>query len=932
VRSTVFGREAELDAVERFLDATERSDLPNAALVLEGAPGIGKSVIWREAITRARQRGVRLLSSRPAEAEANLSYSGLADLVDPAYDEVRDDLPPPQQQALDVALLRTLAERQTDPRTTGTGFVSVVQALTANGPVILAIDDVQWLDRASARVLEFAVRRLPPRVNLLVTQRADSSDEPPLGLADELAEGSLERIRVGPLSVAALHHLIRARLGAAPSRPLLVRIASSSEGNPFYALEIARELPGDGAGLSGDVPLPLPERLHELVAARVAALSKRTRDGLLAVAMLSRVSASALAATFDSPQEMEAALAEAVDADVIVHDETGVRFTHPLLASAVYASASQTQRHAIRRRLADIVSDPEERARHAAHAATGPDEAAALEVERAAELALRRGAQDAAADLYHAATRLTPHERPSDASRRLLGASTATLAAGDPARARAIADNALDRAADAKDVAEALLLLGQIAWVESPGRQPIEYLERALGSAGEDRRLQGRIHALLAEYSLIDHERVLAHADAAVELLEDREDPALLATALLNEAFFSAQLGRGARHDLVEQAFILEERAGPDVERNRVGLIWLTCMDETDAARARHRLEDQWYRDRGEEGWRAERLAHLALANFYAGACDLAERAIEESCTAIEQMGQPAGPWGMTFNIRSLIDLHQGRADRARTTLLALGEEMERAQHRFFAAIVLSAIGSLELVSGDAGAAARAFRHMHEHLDAIGAADPIGLRTDPDEIEALLALGERGKALAVLEHLEWRHTTIPRAWTALAVPRARALVLAAQGEGAAGLAALDALDLDAAERVPLEHARTLLVKGRLHRRLKQRRAAADVLGEALERFVCLGAVTWEGQARAELARTGRRRSAPGELTPSELRVAELAAAGLRNREIAEAAFMSPKTVEANLARVYRKLGIKSRAELGAHMARMQTSGRQDLLT
>jgi DNA-binding NarL/FixJ family response regulator len=932
VGSPLFGRETELDAVERLLAATQRSDIPNAALVLEGAPGIGKSAIWREAVSRARQRGIRTLSSRPAEAEASLSYSGLADLVGSAYGDVRDELPPPQQHALDVALLRTLSERRTDPRTTATALVSLLHAHTARGPVILAIDDVQWLDRASARALEFAVRRLPPRVNLLVTQRADSSDEPPLGLAEELAHGSLERMLVGPLSVAALHHVIRARLGAVPSRPLLLRIASSSEGNPFYALEIARALPGDGVGLSGDVPLPLPERLHELVAARVATLSERTRDGLLAVAMLSRVSATALAATFDSPREMEAALAEAIDADVIVRDESGVRFTHPLLASAVYASASPTQRHDRRRRLAEVVSDPEERARHAAHAATGPDEATALDVERAAELALQRGAQDAAADLYQAAARLTSSERAGDAVRRLLGASTATLAAGDPAGARAIADTALDRATDAKDVAEALLLLGQIAWVETPGRQPIEYLERALESAEDDRRLQGRIHALLAEYSLIDHERVVAHADAAVELLEEREDPALLAKALLNKAFFTAQLGRGARHDLVERAFLLEERAGPDVERNRVGLIWLTNMDETEAARARHRLEDQWYGDRGEEGWRAERLAHLALANFYAGACDVAEYAIEESCTAIEQMGQPAGPWGMTFYIRSFIDLHQGRVERARPTLLAMREALERAQHRFFAAIVLSGIGLLEVVSGDADAAARAFRQMGVHLDAIGAADPIGIRTDPEEIEALLVLGERDKAQAVLEHLEWRHATIPRAWTALAVPRARALVLAAQGDGPAGLAALDALDLDAAERVPLEYARTLLVKGRVHRRLKQRRAAADVLGDALERFVGLGAGTWERQARAELARTGRRRPEPGELTPSELRVAELAATGLRNREIAEAAFMSPKTVEANLARVYRKLGIKSRAELGAHMGRMQAPGPQDLPT
>ena len=808
----------------------------------------------------------------------------------------------------------------------------MLHALVTHGPVILAIDDAQWLDRASLRSLEFAVRRLPPRISLLVTQRADSRNAPPLGLAEELRDESLEQVQLGPLSVAALHHMIRTRLGTVPSRPMLIRIASASGGNPFYALEIARMLPSVSLGLAGEAPLPIPDRLHELVEVRVAALSDSTREVMLAIAMLSRPSAAVLVAAFDSPQDVGAALAEASDADVVVDDEAVVRFTHPLLASVVYASVSEERRRGMHRRLAGVVSDPEERARHAARAATTPDEPTALEVERAAELALRRGAQDAAADLYHAAARLTPPDRTRDASRRLLGASDATLAAGDPASARAIADTALDHATDAKDVAEALLLLGQIAWVENPGRKPVEYLQQALESAEEDRRLQGRIHALLAEYSLIDQARVLAHADAAVGLLEEQEDPALIATALLNKAFFSAQLGRGARHDLVERAFLLEERAGPDIERNRVGLIWLTCMDEADAARARHRLEDQWYRDRGEEGWRAERLAHLALADFYAGSSDIAERAIEESCSAIEQMGQPAGPWGMTFYIRSLIDLQQGRLDRARGTLLPLCDELERAQHRFFAAIAHSAIGSLELMSGDAGAATRAFGQMHEHLDAIGVADPIGLRTDPDEIEALLALGEDDKARAVLEHLEWRHATIPRPWTALALPRARGLVLAAQGDPAGGLEALKALDLDLAERVPLEHARSLLVKGRLHRRLKQRRAAAEVLGEALEQFVRLGAATWEAQARAELDRTGRRRSAPGELTPSELRVAELAAAGLRNREIAGAAFMSPKTVEANLARVYRKLGIKSRAELGAHIARRQASGRPDLLT
>jgi DNA-binding CsgD family transcriptional regulator len=925
-RSTLFGREFELDAVDRFVLGAVGSEVPNAALVLEGPPGIGKSAIWREAISRARQRGIRTLSARPSEVEGSLSYSGLTDLIGPVYDEVRDDLSAPHQQALDVVLLRAVADHRTDPRTSASGLVAVLSALAKRSPLILAIDDAQWLDPASGRALEFAVRRLPTRIHLLLTQRSESNIEPPLGLAGEFEAASRKRLRLGPLSSADLYHVIGARLGQPPSRPLLVRIASSSEGNPLYALELARSLPRGGIGLSRAVPLPMPGQLHEIIARRVNRLSEKTREVLLAVTMLSRVTATDLVAAFHSPNDVETGLAEAEDADVVVRDAVGVRFTHPLLASAVYALASAGQRRDMRRRLVEIVSDPEERARHAAYAATEPDEATALEVERAAELALRRGAQDAAADLYEAAASLTPAERPSDASRRQRGAAGARLAVGDLPGARILADSALDQASYATDIAEALVLLGQIAWVEGSGRQPIGYLERALVHAGEDRRLQGRIHALLAEYSLNDHRRVLEHSDLAAELLDERENPSLLANALLNKAFFSAQLGRGAPQDLVERAFRLEARSGPDAERNRVGLIWLTCMDETDAVRARYRVEDQWYRDRGEEGWRAERLSHLALANFYAGAWRQAESAIKESCTTVEQTGQPLGPWGMAFYIRALIDLHQGRTDQARSTLLELRDELERQQHHFFAAIVLSALGTLNIVLHDPAAATAAFQQMHSYLDAVGAVDPIGLRTDVDEIEALLALSEVDRARAVLDHLEWRHAAIPRPWTAVVLPGARGLVRAAEGDVSGGLEALMTLDLESAERVPLEHARTLLRQGRLHRRLKHRRAAAEVLGEALHRFERLGAATWEREARDELARTGLRRPEPGVLTPSELRVAELAAEGLRNREIAAAAFVSPKTVEANLARVYGKLGIKSRAELGGRMADRRRAG------
>jgi DNA-binding NarL/FixJ family response regulator len=927
VAGVLFGREVELAAVERFLDAAERESV---ALLIEGDAGIGKTAIWRSALARADDRGLRVLSTRPAEAEARLSYAALADLVGSAYDDVRGELPPPQRRALDVALLRVEGHGRTDPRTTGTGLVTMLQAVAASAPVVLAIDDAQWLDRASERALAFAVRRLPSGISLLLTRRADRAAPMPLGMADALPGSSLERLDVTPLTVAALHHVIGTSLGAAPSRPMLLRIAAASGGNPFYALEIARTMErADHDALGGSAAIS--DRLHELVAGRVGGISEPSREVLLAVASLSRPSRTVLADMFGSSR-LEASLAEARAAGVIAMDGNAIEFTHPLLGSSVYRSASHDRRRRMHQHLADLVSDLEERARHLANAASSPDEGTADEIERAAELAARRGSPDAAADLFGAAARLTPDDRAGNASRRLMARASALLAAGDPPGARTAAEEARRRSTDAPQIAEVLLLLAEIAWVEEPGRQPIEYLERALEHAGDEPRLRGRIHARLAEYSVLDPASVLEHSDIAIDLLDARDAPALLAAALLNKAFFSAQAGHGAPHALVERAFRLEEDAGPEVERNRVGLIWLTCMDEAEAARDRYRVEDEWYRNRGEDGWRAERLAHLALTEFHAGESDLAERAIEESCTLIEQMGQPAGPWGMTFYIRSVIDLHHGRANRARATLIPMLQTLESAEHWFFSAVVLSAIGSLEFVSNDLQAADAAFRGMRRHLDAIGAVDPIGLRTDPDEVEVLIGLGAIGRAQAVLEQLEQRHAAIPRAWTAVALPRVRALVLAARGEPEAGLDALAHPDVAAADRVPLEHARTLLAKGRLHRRLKQRRIAAEVLGEARERFASLGAASWEPIAAAELARTGIRRPAPEELTPSELRVAELAAAGLTNRDVAKAAFMSPKTVEANLARIYRKLGITSRAELGARMAARESRGQADLQT
>ena len=909
MESAIIGRDAAVAAVERFLDRVAEA---GGALAFEGEAGIGKTTIWSAALASAEQRGFRVLAARPAEAEAAFSYAGLTDLVAEAFGQVREDMPLPQRYALDVVLLREETDERADARTTAMGFLGVLKALAEKSPVVVAIDDLQWLDRASQRALEFASRRLPARVGVMSTRRSQG------GVPRALAPDSVERVVLGPLSVAALHELIRSQLGTAPARPVLVRIASASGGNPFYALEIARTLAQDPELARRD-RLPIPDSLQELVMTRVRPLSDRAREVVLAAAALSRPTVPALIAALGAEHEAEAAIVEAEESGIFVAEHGRIRFAHPLLASAVYATASGERRRQLHRHLAGVVSDPEERARHLAQSATEANGSTAAEIELAADQAARRGAQDAAAELFAAAARLTPDESPDDAAKRLLGEAAAHFAAGDPSGARGVAETALERAEAATLCAEANVLLSEIAWVESPGRPQVEYLERALSLAGDDRRLCGRIHAKLCEASLLDQRKALEHAEAAAALLNEDEDPGLLAQVLINKLFFGAQVGRKAPRRVLERALRLEERAGPNEQRSRVPLMWFAWMDELEAARNRHAFEDQWYGDRGEEGWRAERLGQLAFAELMAGNWEVAERMIEESCTTLEQMGLRVGPWGMMWRLRANVDLHRGRIERARKTLLSLAEECERTGHSFFAAVALSALGSVELATGDAEAADRAFVAFRRHLDTIGAVAPPGPRVEADHVEALVELGQLERAGAVLQHLEWRGRTIPRPWITVALPRARALILAAGGDAAAGLAELAEVDAEAAARVPCEHGRTLLVKGRLHRRLKQKRAAADTLREALAIFERIGAPMWAEQARRELERIGLRR-APDELTASEQRVAELAATGLTNRQVASAAFMSPKTVEANLSRVYRKLGIRSRAELGARMA------------
>jgi DNA-binding NarL/FixJ family response regulator len=547
-------------------------------------------------------------------------------------------------------------------------------------------------------------------------------------------------------------------------------------------------------------------------------------------------------------------------------------------------------------------------------------------VETGAREAALRGAYDASAELFEAARRLTPAGRQDDLARRTLGHALAALKGGDVATARGLAVSADTGGLPSALNVERFRLLAEVEWDDGATKLSTEYLERALAAAADDRELSAGILTRLVMAGMpADPARALGHAERAMGILSEDREPELLASILIDRFLAGVFLGRGARRELLERGLALEAKAGPAVYPHPVPLIWFQCVDDIEGTVARHAREDTWARERGDDRMRAERLGYLAMVELRAGQWDLAEQHAERSCETLGE-GDVSGRSAHAFAWRSLIDACRGRVDRARTTLQPLVAEAARTEKAWWGAILLSVLGFVEFAAGNHGAADDALTKMRDLLDGIGIKDGLLERTEPFHVESLISLGQLDRAREVLARLEERGRTLPRAWIDITVPRARALILAAEGDPAAALTALDELDFTAASRLPFELASAWLVKGHLHRRLKQRKLAAQAFTEARTMFERLGAPTWAQQASSELARVGPRRRAPDELTATELRVAGLAATGMTNREVAQVTYMSSKTVEAHLASIYRKLGIRSRAQLGARVAALGLTG------
>jgi predicted ATPase len=349
--SEIVGRDAELEMVRSVL-----TSLPGGprALLLEGQAGIGKTALWRAALAEAGANDIRVLSCVADQAEAGLAFVGLGDLVRDVLDNVRVSLSDPQREALEIALLerRSSSGPPPDAKTAGVALRALLVELSRGTPVVVAVDDVQWLDAETARALAFAVRRLSGLpVGVLATVRVPHAVSDVLGLERALGPG-LSRVRLEALSLGALRALLALRLGYSYPRPVLVRIADTSGGNPLFALEIARAL-GPSPSLQAGAPLPVPESLRELVVDRLAALPSSARTSLLVASALSHPRIELVERCSSS-----SGLNAAEEAGLLRTEDGRVIFTHPLYASAVYSSAATGHRRELHRRLADLASEP----------------------------------------------------------------------------------------------------------------------------------------------------------------------------------------------------------------------------------------------------------------------------------------------------------------------------------------------------------------------------------------------------------------------------------------------------------------------------------------------------------------------------------------------------------------------------------------------
>ena len=916
--ATVIGREAELGSIEAFLARVEGGP---TALVLSGEAGIGKTILWETGVEEVEERFGRVLMHRSVEAEALLSFTGLSDLLAPVFEEVAPMLAPLRRRALEVSLL--LAEPGSDApdsRAIGLALLDVLQMLAEQGSVVLALDDLQWLDPSSAGVLQIALRRLrDERVGVLATVRTAPETTVPVELDRAFAADRLARLTIGPLSMGALHHLLRERVGLDLTRPELVRVQEASAGNPFFALELGRELVRTGSRPTTGRALPVPDSLHELLGGRLGRLPTDTGDVVLFAAALARPTVELVVKAHGHRETVVDALDTAAREGVVELEDSRLRFAHPLLASICYEQAPIWKRRAIHGALARAVVDVEERARHMALSVDGPDAVAASYLDVAAEQAGARGATASAAELSELAADLTPGDPALERQRRLRSAIFHRLA-GDSARAVLLLEGILTEVPEGLERSDVLFELAST--LRADPQTTIEHLDEALVNAAGDEIREARILGYRGWMRVFqaDIDAALVDTRAALEKAERIGDPALVAVMIGHVAIAEGRAG-DFTPGLVERGVEIEQRLGLQLQYNESPSVSLSrrLAGQGDLDRARALLQEieAQAAARGDERLRAQARGAHARIEWFAGDWQLA---LDLATQAHELHDRIQHDVGHTVRLKALAEADLGAVEQARASAETAMTTAQEMSDREWALLSAGVLGRLELALGDLDAALGYVRELPGELLSKGYKDP----TAPvwgDAIEILIAGGQLEQASHYLGEYESNSSRAGSPWAVAVAARCRGLLAAAEDDLASAVAAFER-SLAELEGLPypFERGRTLLCFGTVRRQAQQRKAAREALEAALAIFEELGARLWTEKARAELARISGRRTTSDELTGTEQRVAELAASGHTNKEIAAELFMGVSTVEAHLSRIYRKLGLRSRTELAGRIA------------
>jgi DNA-binding CsgD family transcriptional regulator len=902
--SELIGRNDELARVDALLDRVRDR---GGALVIRGEPGIGKSALLDSARGRASSLGARTLATVGVESESELAFAGLHQLLAPLGNRIAG-LPAPQRQALDAAFgVAELVEA--DPFHVALAAYRLVSDAGDSSPLLLIADDAQWLDRSSADVLAFIARRLDNEPVALIAGVRD-------GFSTALEDVGLPILQLGRLSPSDSERLLdRVVPGLSPY--VRGRVLAEAAGNPLGLVELARAMPdaGDPVELLSPAPATLTARLERAFGARLEGLGEDTRLALLACALDGRASIGELlsAAALVSGNEVAlSALDGAAERGLAQADGSGVRFAHPLIRSAVQSTASPAQRLAMYAALADVVSDPERRLWHRAACAIGHDDDVASALEEHAQIARRRGAVMVAAASLERAAMLTADPRRK--GERLVRAAELVYDLG-----RVDVVGRLLREAESLDagpleaarVAWLQQMISGDVWFEKGAAQTfVTIADQLLVGGDPDGALRSLVPIAHRCWWTRSRPRTRQYVvDAAERIGFAGDDPRLLVVIALAdpESTAPAVLRRAAHlqpHEMTDPVAamylgIAVEKAGDAA----AGLLLL--------ARAVERLREQ-----STLGMLTQALVHYAWAATYAGDWQAAERAGTEAASLARETRQPQ--FGLTGQLVAALAaaLRGGEPD-----LDALLAGPERA---------LTAMNGGPLLAPAHLARGAAALGEGRHDDAFRALWPVFDEDDPayhrfmrwPVVLDLVEAGGRGehaaevtKVMRELEEVAGRsEAPILRAGLACARPllcdddHAEAHFLAALGEDSHGY--------------PFLRARTLFSFGRWLRRQRRSADSRAPLHDAIGVFDALGATRWSERARQELRATGekigpRTPDARDRLTAQELQIAQLAAAGLSNREIGERLFLSHRTIGSHLYRIFPKLGITARSQLPA---------------